>query len=170
MSLPPLKPFAAYLPPGRARAAPWLSVMAGSLVATAPFGATLGLLPPCGLLMLLAWRLLAPLALRRWAPVPLGLFDDLVSGQPPGSAMLLWMLALFLVDLFDQRTMYRDFWQDWLIAAAALTLCLVGGRLVATPLTAHVDAILLIQIAASVFLFPLAARIVAWIDRKRAAE
>ncbi|MFT3978226.1 MAG: rod shape-determining protein MreD [Sphingomonas bacterium] len=168
MSLAPRKPFEEPLPLGRARAIPWATVMAGSLVTIAPFGATLGLLPPCGLLMLLAWRLLAPLALRRWAPPLLGLFDDLLSGQPLGSAMLLWSLSFFLVDLFDQRTMFRDFWQDWLIAAAAIAMCLVGGRFVASPLTAHVDVVLVIQIVVSILVFPLAARIVAWIDRKRA--
>ena len=171
MSLEPQrKPFEATLPAGRARAIPWLTVMAGSLVTVAPFGATLGLLPPCGLLMLLAWRLLAPLALRRWVPALLGLFDDLVSGQPLGSAIVLWTLTFFLIDLFDQRTLFRDFWQDWLIAAAAIAMCLAGGRLFATPLTAHVDAVLVLQIVVSILVIPLAARIVAWIDRKRAVE
>lgn len=170
MSVAPRKPFEPTLAPGRARAIPWMTVMAGSLVTAAPFGATLGLLPPCGLLMLLAWRLLAPLALRRWTPPLLGLFDDLLSGQPLGSAMMLWTLAFFLIDLFDQRTMFREFFQDWLIAATAIVLCLVGGRIVASPLTAHVDQVLMIKIVVSILVFPLAARIVAWIDRKRASE
>lgn len=170
MSIAPRKPFEPVLPAGRARAIPWITVMAGSLVTVAPFGATLGLLPPCGLLMLLAWRLLAPLSLRRWAVPLLGSFDDLLSGQPLGSAIVLWTLAFFLIDLFDQRTMFRDFWHDWMIAAAAIILCLIGGRLVASPLTAHVDAVLMIQIIVSILAFPLAARIVAWIDRKRASE
>lgn len=167
MTLPPRKEFAPTLPPTRARLVPWVSVMAGSLVTTVPVAATFGLLPPCGLLMLLAWRLLAPLALRRWAPSLLGLFDDLLSGQPLGSAMLLWTLSFFLLDLFDQRTMFRDFWQDWLIAAGAIALCLIGGRIFAAPLGAQVDSVLLVQIVVSILLFPVAARLVAWIDRKR---
>lgn len=170
MSQAPRKPFVSALPAARARAIPWMTVMTGSLVTVAPFGATLGLLPPCGLLMMLAWRLLAPLALRRWSPPLLGLFDDLSSGQPLGSAMMLWTLAFFLIDLFDQRTMFRAFFQDWLIAAAAIAFCLAGGRIVASPLSAHVDEVLVIQIVVSILLFPLAARIVAWIDRKRAIE
>ncbi|WP_085809620.1 rod shape-determining protein MreD [Sphingomonas sp. TZW2008] len=164
------KAFQPPLPPARARALPWISVMAGSLVTVVPVGATLPLLPPCGLLMLLAWRLLAPLSLRRWAPALLGLFDDCLSGQPLGSAMLLWTLSFFLIDLFDQRTLVRGFIQDWLIAAAISAFCLIGGRLLATPLGAHVDAVLLVQIIVTVLLFPLAARVVAWIDRKRVAE
>lgn len=168
--IPPRKPFKAPLPPGRARIIPWASVMAGSLLTVVPMGATLPLMPPGGLLMLLAWRLLAPLALRRWAPAPLGFFDDLLSGQPLGSAVLLWTLACFLVDLFDQRTIFRAFLQDWAIAAAAIAMCLLGGRLLATPLGAHVDGVLLLQIMVSILAFPLAARLVAWVDRRRAPE
>lgn len=164
------KPFGPTLPRSRARALPWATVMAGSLLTIVPVAATLPLLPPFGLLMLLAWRLLAPLALRRWAPALLGLFDDCLSGQPMGSAMLLWTLSFFLVDLFDQRTIFRAFPQDWLIAATAIAFCLVGGRLLATPLGGHVDSVLLAQIALSILLFPLSARMVAWVDRRRVVE
>lgn len=163
-------PFETPLPRSRARALPWATVMAGSLVTIFPVAASLPLMPPCGLLMLLAWRLLAPLALRRWAPALLGLFDDCLSGQPMGSATLLWTLSFFLIDLFDQRTIFRAFAQDWLIAATAIALCLVGGRLLATPLGGHVDSVLVAQIAVSILLFPFAARIVAWVDRRRVVE
>ena len=56
------------------------------------------------------------------------------------------------------------------IAAAAIAFCLIGGRLLATPLGGHVDSVLLVQIAVSILLFPLAARTVAWVDRRRAGE
>lgn len=166
---PHLKPFEAPLQQSPARALPWVTVMAGSLVTIIPVAATLPLLPPFGLLMLLAWRLLAPLALRRWTPALLGLFDDCLSGQPMGSSMMLWTLSFVLIDLFDQRTIFRAFTQDWLIAAAVIAFCLIGGRLLAAPLGGHVDSVLLIQIAVSVLLFPLAARAVAWVDRRRIA-
>lgn len=168
MTLPPRSPFEEPLGPGRARLLPWATVMAGSLITILPWSATLPLLPPLGLLMMLSWRLLAPLSLRVWAPALLGLFDDLVSGQPIGSAMLLWTLAFFLVDALDARSGVRDFVQSWAIAAIAIALCLAGGRLVATPLGAHVDSVLLLQIVISILLFPAAARLVAWIDLKRA--
>lgn len=167
MTLEPA-PFREPLSPGSARLLPWTTVMAGSLVAALPWGATLPLLPPVGLLILLAWRLLAPLALRIWAPAVLGLFDDLVSGQPVGSAMLLWTLAYFLTDALEARSAMRDFWQSWAIAAVAIALCLAGGRLVATPLGAHVDSMLVVQIVVSALLFPAAARLVAWVDSRRA--
>ncbi|WP_294196486.1 rod shape-determining protein MreD [uncultured Sphingomonas sp.] len=168
MTLPPRPLFEEPLGRRRARLLPWATVMAGSLVATLPWGATLPLLPPVGLLLLLSWRLLAPLSLRIWAPALLGLFDDLVSGQPLGSAMLLWTLAYFLVEAIDARSGVRDFPQSWSIAALAIAFVLLGGRLVATPLDAHVDTVLLIQIVISVLLFPAAARLVAWIDLRRA--
>lgn len=154
----------------RARALPWVTVMAGSLLTAIPVAATAPLMPPTGLLMLLAWRLLAPLALRPWAPALLGLFDDLVSGQPLGSAMLLWQLAAFGVTLAERRTLFRGFAQDWLIAAGALAFCLYAGRLVATPLTARVDLVLGAQIVIAVLAYPLAASLVARIDRKRTVD
>lgn len=164
---PDYRPFRQPLPPGRARAIPWASVMAGSLATALPMMATVPLLPPLGLLMLLAWRLLAPFALRRWAAAPLGLFDDLVSGQPLGSGVLLWSLCFLGIELVDQRLVFREFWQDWLIAGGAIAFCLVAGRLIAVPIAAHVDVVIVAQGLATVLLFPLAARLVVWIDRKR---
>lgn len=155
------------LPPARARALPWATVMAGSTATALPLVAGVPLLPPFGLLMLLTWRLLAPLSLRRWAAAPLGLFDDLVSGQPLGSAVLLWSLCFLTIDVIEQRLFERDFWQDWLIAAAAVFVALFGGRLLALPLAAHVDGAIAAQAATTALLFPAAARLVAWIDRHR---
>lgn len=162
------RPFREPVTPRNARLLPWVSVMAGSLVTIVPVGAELSLLPPFGLLMLLAWRLLAPLALRPWAPALLGLFDDLVSGQPTGSAMLLWTAASLLVQALDARSGVRDFTQGWVIAAVAIAFCLVGGRFLATPLGAHVDTLLIFQTLVSILIFPLIAHTVARIDARRA--
>uniref|UniRef100_UPI0035CC5F2F rod shape-determining protein MreD n=1 Tax=uncultured Sphingomonas sp. TaxID=158754 RepID=UPI0035CC5F2F len=148
------------------RFVPALSVVLASSLTLWPIIASLPLLPPFGLLMLLGWRLIRPDSLRIWAPLPLGLFDDLVSGQPLGSAMLFWTLCFFMIDLIDQRVVFRDFWQDWLIAAGAVGFCLILGRLVASPLSAHVDTVMLVQIAVSVLLFPLVARLCAMLDRE----
>ncbi len=149
------------------RAVPPLSVMAGSLVTIFPMIATFPVLPPFGLLVLIGWRLMRPDAFRIWAPLPLGLFDDIVSGQPIGSAILLWTLCFLVIDLIDRRLMYRDFWQDWLTAAGAVGFCLIGGRLFASPLGTHVDTVLLMQIIVSALLYPLVARLVGWLDYKR---
>ncbi|MEN2784808.1 rod shape-determining protein MreD [Sphingomonas qilianensis] len=155
----PLSPVARWLPA--------FSVLAGSLLTIWPVIAGIPLLPPFGLLMLLGWRLLRSDSFPIWGALPLGLFDDLLSGQPLGSAMLLWQLCLFMIDLIDQRMVYRDFWQDWLIAGGAIAFCLLAGRAVATPLAAHVDTALMLQLAMTIMLFPLIARICTWLDGKR---
>jgi rod shape-determining protein MreD len=160
-------PFAAPLPPEQARAIPWISVALASLAPALPTIADVPLLPPAGLLMLLAWRLLAPFALRPWAAAPLGFWDDLFSGQPLGSAVLLWSLCFLAIEAVENRFMFRSFRQDWLIAATALAFALGVGRLLAVPLSAPVDSAVAAQIAVAILCFPLAARTVAWIDRKR---
>ena len=160
-------PFAPVLPPAPARALPWATVIAGSLLTALPVIAPAPVLPPAGLMMLLAWRLRSRFALRPWAAAPLGFADDLVSGQPLGSAVLLWSLCFLAVDLVEQRLILRAFWQDWLIASGAIAFCLVAGRLLATPLSAPIDGAVATQVLASALLFPLATRVVAWIDAKR---
>lgn len=146
---------------------PALTVMLASALTLVPIIASFPLLPPFGLLMLLAWRLAREEALPVWSPLLLGLFDDLLSGQPFGSAMLLWTLTFVAIDLFDTRLVARDFWQDWLIAGGGIAGVLIVSRLIAAPLGAHVDTLLLLQIAVSVMLYPVAALIVAWTDRER---
>ena len=160
-------PFDAAPPPAAVRLLPAASVLLASLVTTWPFIATFPILPPLGLMMLLGWRLTRPAVFPIWAPLPLGFFDDLISGQPLGNAMLLWTLCFFMIDLIDHRLVFRDFWQDWLIAAGSIGFCLIVGRLVTAPIGAHVDTVLLLQIVISVMLFPLVARLCAWLDRKR---
>lgn len=164
------RPFEKGLAPSRARAVPWVSVILGSCVTAIPLIATVPLLPPVGLLVLLSWRLLARFSLRHWAAGPLGLFDDLVSGQPLGSAVLLWSLCFLLIEMIEARLVFRDFWQDWLIAGVCIGFCLILGRFIAVPVGAHVDPVLMAQIVITTMLFPLSARLVAWIDRKRGAE
>lgn len=117
--------------------------------------------------MLLAWRLLARSALRPWAAAPLGLWDDCLSGQPMGSAVLLWSACFLVIDIIELRLAERSFWLDWLIAAALLAGALVAGRLLAAPLAAPLAPVLTLQIGGAVLLIPFAARLVAWVDRHR---
>ncbi len=162
-----------YIPLGRSEKLPrsvWLaplSVVLGSLTVLLPIVATVPFLPPFGLMMLLGWRLVRGDSMKVWMPVPLGFVDDMFSGQPLGSAMVLWTLAILMVDVLDTRLVWRDFWQDWLIASGAIALVLIGGRLVATPFSAHVDTALLLQIVVSAALFPVIARFCAWLDRDK---
>jgi len=161
------RPFAPVLPPSRARALPWLTVLAGSLLTLLPVLPPVPVLPPFGLLMLLAWRLLARFSLRPWAPAALGLVDDLLSGQPLGSAALLWSLCFFAIEAVEARLMVRTFWQDWAIAAVLIAAALSAGRLLASPWNAALALPVAAQVAVSVLLFPAASALVGWIDRRR---
>jgi rod shape-determining protein MreD len=150
----------------RARAVPIVSTMIGSLVpALLPVIAQAPVLPPLGLMSLLAWRLLRPGFWAVWAPLPLGFFDDLVSGQPVGSAMLCWTLAFLAIEASERSVLWRDYVQDWLVAAAAIAGCLIGGYFLAlfaggaAPILAIVP-----QILASMLLFPIVARLCARLD------
>ncbi|UYY59171.1 rod shape-determining protein MreD [Sphingomonas sp. S2-65] len=158
-------PFGQSERPPRARWLAPLSVVLGSSVTLIPIVATVPMLPPFGLMMLLGWRMIRGDSMRVWAPVPLGFFDDLVSGQPLGSAMLLWTLCVLAIDVLDTRLVWRDFWQDWLIATGAVGFCLIAGRLIAAPFGAHVDTALLFQILAAAAFMPVIFRLCAWLDR-----
>jgi rod shape-determining protein MreD len=146
---------------------PAITVLAGSSLTLLPVIFTFPILPPFGLIMLFGWRLSRPDSLPVWAPLLLGMFDDLVSGQPFGSAMLLWTVSFLVVDLLDQRLVWHDFWQDWLLASGGIATCLILGRLVASPIGAHVDTVLLLQTIVSIMLYPVVIRLIAWLDRKR---
>jgi len=160
-----------FIPMGQSEKPPravWLaplSVMLGSLMTLFPVVAVVPFLPPFGLMVLLGWRMVRGDSMRVWVPVLLGLFDDLASGQPLGSAMLLWTMCVLAIDVLDTRLVWRDFWQDWLIASGAIGFCLLAGRLVAAPIGAHVDTAVLLQIVASAALFPLVYRLCVWFDR-----
>jgi rod shape-determining protein MreD len=117
---------------------------------------------------MMAWRQLRPGLLPVWAGLPLGLFDDLYSGQPFGSAMLLWSIAMIIMELIEDRFPWRNFVIDWLVTdamtAGYLLLCvtfanLTGGH---TP-----PSVLVPQLVLSILVFPLVGRIVAWFDRMR---
>lgn len=152
----------------RGQVLPVFSTILGSATVVLPIIATTPVLPPFGLMMLLAWRLLRPELWPVWIGLPLGLVDDLFSGQPIGSAMLLWTLALLGIDIADRRMVWRDYWQDWLIAAAAIILCLIGGLVSANATGGHGTVLQIVpQMLVSVLIFPAVARFCALLDRWR---
>lgn len=154
--------------PLRARLTPSLSVLAASALTLAPIIADAPVLPPFGLMMLLAWRLMRPEYWPIWAAAPFGLFDDLLSGQPPGSGVMLWSLIFLAIDAVDSRLVWRDYWQDWLIAAAAIAFALVGGVLLVVFSGGGGRISLIVpQLIMSVLLYPLVQRIAARLDRWR---
>lgn len=151
-----------------ARGVPWLSVMLFSLMPFAPLVTSAPLMPPLAFMALLAWRMLRPGMLPVWAGAPLGAFDDLYSGQPFGSAVLLWSLTMLLMDLVDIRLRWRGFLEDWALAAgmiagylllATLIANLTGG---AAPLRAIVP-----QLVLALVFHPVITSLIAALDRLR---
>ncbi|MEO6042250.1 MAG: rod shape-determining protein MreD [Croceibacterium sp.] len=147
---------------------PWLSVLLGSLCPWLPVIAPAPVVPPLGFMVLLAWRLLRPGLFPLWAGLPLGLIDDLYSGQPLGSGILLFSLALLGIELIELRIPWRGFLLDWALAAAILALYLSAAALVSgARLTPVQLTVIGPQVLISIVLFPLVARLIAILDRVR---
>ena len=151
-------------------AIPIASVAIASMITALPIFTEEPLLPPLGLLMFLSWRLMRPGLLPVWSGVPFGLMDDVFSGQPFGSAGLLWSLAILVIEIIDARAIWRDHLQDWFIAAILIAAVLLGGLWIAGMAHAAPDpAVLIPQIILSILLYPLAVRICARLDSWRLA-
>lgn len=154
--------------PVLATGVPYATILLGSILPLLLVADALPLLPPLGFLMLVGWRLMRPGLLPSWAGLPLGAFDDLVSGQPFGSAILLWSVAMLTIEWFEARVPWRGFWQDWLAAAVAacayivLSAAVSGAKLSLTLLGA-----ILPQVGMAIVLIPALAGLIAWFDRVR---
>ncbi len=154
--------------PWRAASVPYATIMIASLLPFLLLADVVPLLPPLGFLMFLGWRIMRPGLLPIWVGVPLGAFDDLFSGQPFGSAVLLWSIAMITLELIETRFPWRGFWQDWftasLGAAAYIALAMVvsGG-----PLTMAMALATVPQIALAALLYPFIAQVIARFDRFR---
>ena len=166
-----LEPAAAGIGHGPRRAVriiPAASVVAGSLLSLAPIVSDQGWAPDIGFLMLIGWRLLRADAWPAWWAAPLGLANDLITGAPVGQSIALWSAVMLTLDLADRRTMWRDYWIEWLLAAALIAVQQLfhwkvaawGGARV--PLAAIVPPLLV-----SIVAFPLAAGLVGRLDRWR---
>ena len=146
-----------------------LSVMLASLAPLLPLIAITPSLPPFGFMVILAWRLLRNDLWPTWIALPLGLFDDLFSGQPIGSAMALWTLVFLAIDLVDTRLLWRDYWQDWGVAALAIAAEIFFAALLAnTSSTTLALELLVPQMIMSILLFPLVVRLCATLDNWQA--
>lgn len=147
---------------------PWLSVAIGSLLPGLPLIAPAPVMPPLGFLMLLGWRQLRPGLLPVWAGLPLGLVDDLFSGQPFGSAILLWSVAMLALEVIEARFPWRNFLIEWAVASVMIVayVALTGG--IALLAGTHAPIVLLVpQAVAAVLIYPVVGRVIAWLDRLR---
>lgn len=155
----------------RAYIVPWASILLGSLLPLIPIASAVPLIPPIGYLLLLSWRLVRPGLLPVWAGFPLGLFDDLFSGQPFGSAILLWSASMIALEILETRFPWRGFFQDWLVTGVLAAWYLViaalfsGGKIGSTMMV-----VLLPQLVLTIVLIPMLARFVAGLDRFRLAR
>ena len=147
---------------------PWLSILLASLTPLLPIIAPAPVVPPMGYLLMVTWRLQRPGLLPLWAGLPLGAFDDLFSGQPFGSGILLFSLTLIAIELLDIRFPWRGFWEDWIFAAALLATYLVAAALVSG---AEIEfgqlGALAPQFLLSIIAYPILARMVSLLDRLR---
>ena len=103
-----------------------------------------------------------------WAGMPLGLLDDLYNGQPFGFAIFTWSLIMIVIELIETRLPWRTFWQDWFTACILIFGYLLAGWLLSggQP-TFHSLIALIPQLVLTILLFPIAARLVAMLDRFR---
>ncbi|KKC23810.1 rod shape-determining protein MreD [Sphingomonas sp. SRS2] len=155
-------------PPLRTIAVPVGSILLGSVMGLVPIIATEPIIPPFGLMLLLAWRLLRPELWAAWAGLPLGLADDLISGHYLGTSMMLWTVALLVLDWVDHNLVWRDWWMEWLIAAIAITAIDIGAWALSQPLESHTRlSTLLPQLIGAILLFPIILRLIARLDRWR---
>jgi rod shape-determining protein MreD len=155
----------------RVRSVPYVTIMLGSLLPVLLIADLMPLFPSLGFLLLLGWRMVRPGLLPLWAGAPLGAFDDLVSGQPFGSAILLWSLAMIVIELIETRFPWRGFWQDWFTAGVIAVSYWFAALLVSgASVTPELLIVALPQALLSVMLYPIIARMVAGLDRFRLAR
>jgi len=147
---------------------PAISVLLASFTAALPIVSLNGWWPDAGLLVLLAWRLLRADAFPAWVAAPLGLVHDLLTGSPVGLSMMLWPSFMLALDVVDRRTMWRDYWIEWLLAAIFLAIAEVAEWQVATWDGAELRfATVAPAIIVAIFSYPLAALLASRIDRWR---
>ena len=147
---------------------PWLTIILGSITPLLPIIAPAPIVPPLGYLFLLGWRLSRPGLLPMWVGIPLGLIDDLFSGQPLGSGILLFCVTMIALELLDARVPWRNFWQDWLTACVFIFFYLMVAALVSGADISFGQLYLLLpQLLLSLILYPVIASIVSALDRFR---
>ena len=154
----------------RMRAVPVATVMiASALPLMLPLVASSPVLPPLGLLFFLCWQLLRTEMWPVWIGLPLGLWDDLFSGAPIGTAIFLWTAASIAIAYLSQRIYWRGFLHDWAIGALLVAAVQALAVLIAFPRApaGHMLGLVLPQIIISVLLMPLFLRLTGKFDNFR---
>lgn len=139
-----------------------------SLAPILPLVASQSLVPPFGLMTLIAWRLLRADVWPLWVAIPLGAWDDLVGGLPLGTAVCGWTASLLALDVVDTRLQWRGYRADWMIASVSIAAVLLFSLLITRNAGSTASPLLLApQIVLSALLFPCVSRLCAALDRWR---
>ena len=147
---------------------PAMSVVAGSLLSALPIVSVSGWYPDFGFLVLLGWRLLRADAWPAWWAAPLGFVNDILTGAPVGMSVALWTAVMIVMDLVDRRTIWRDYWIEWALAALlVLAAETVEWWLAALSGAAFAFRSTLPPVLVSVLAFPIVAWLVSRLDRWR---
>ncbi|MEA3045811.1 MAG: rod shape-determining protein MreD [Sphingomonadales bacterium] len=155
----------------RRRYVPLLSTVAAMLLTLLPIVANSLWAPNLGFLVLITWRLMRPEIWSAQVALGLGLAADLISGAPLGQSMLLWTAVFLGFDYADALLGVRDYWMDWLLAAAALIFHSAGVWYISLLMGSDINIRVMIpQMILSVLLYPVAARLVLALDRWRLAR
>ena len=151
---------------------PAATVVAASLLAALPIISTSGWYPDFGFLVLISWRLLRADPWPAWWAAPLGFINDLFTGSPIGFSIALWSATMMALDLIDRRTMWRDYWIEWAIAALLISAAELAQWQVAAWSGAPVALRSSVgpAIVISVLCFPLAAFACIRLDRWRLGQ
>ena len=147
---------------------PAATVIVASMLSALPIVSSSGWYPDFGFLALITWRLLRSDPWPAWWAAPLGFINDLVTGAPIGQSVALWAATMLLLDLIDRRTMWRDYWMEWALAALLLLAnesverWIAGMMGAALPIASVAPPLLI-----SIFTFPIAAWAVGRLDHWR---
>jgi rod shape-determining protein MreD len=109
-------------PSAYARIVPTVTVVVASLLAALPIVSSGGWFPDFGFLAFISWRLLRSDPWPAWWAAPLGLVNDLFTGYPIGFSIALWSATMLVLDLIDRRTVWRDYWIEWMLAAVLIAI------------------------------------------------
>jgi rod shape-determining protein MreD len=147
---------------------PAASVAAASLLSCLPIVAVSGWFPDFAFLLLIAWRLYRDDVWPSWWAAPLGLFNDLVTGYPIGLSVTMWTVAMLILDVIDRRTIWRDYWIEWALAAILVLMFEAAQWQIAAWTGARVPfSAMFPPLIISIAAFPVTAWVVARLDRWR---
>jgi rod shape-determining protein MreD len=153
-------PFAVFVPAA--------TVVIASFLSALPIVSTSGWYPDFGFLVFVSWRLLRSDPWPAWWAAALGLVNDLFTGYPIGFSIVLWSATMLALDLIDRRTMWRDYWIEWVLAAVLLAIDQWLQWRLAAMVGARVSVTMMVPpVIIAICVFPLSAWLVSRVDAWR---